>query len=67
MSADRHGSAAESRAILNHLVRQRQVMQREVGEDNSLLEANRLAIVYWQRQLSRSLAAEQRAAPRSAA
>lgn len=66
MSAHRVAPADQTRAILNDLVRQRRLMQRGAA-DAGLLEANRLAIVYWQRQLSRSLAAEQEGAPQTAA
>jgi len=47
-------SADSARSILNDLIRQRQRM-RETEPDPSLLEANRLAIVYWQWQLTRAL------------
>lgn len=45
------------REILDDLVRQHQRM-RGVATDIGLLEANRLAIIYWQRQLSRTLLAK---------
>jgi hypothetical protein len=49
-----------ARTIRNHLVHERRLqLMREGTADQGLLEANRLAIIYWQRQLSRSLAAEQ--------
>ena len=51
-------SSERARTILNHLVQQRKLMREEAAEDG-LLEANRLGIVYWQWQLSRSLSAEQ--------
>jgi hypothetical protein len=41
-----------ARAILDHLIRQRQDL-RSAPVDEGLLEANRLGIVYWQRQLAR--------------
>jgi hypothetical protein len=66
MTANRVAPADQTRAILNDLVRQRRLMQRGPA-DAGLLEANRLAIVYWQRQLSRSRAAEQEGAPQTAA
>jgi hypothetical protein len=48
-----------ARTIRNHLVHERQLqLMRKGTADQGLLEANRLAIIYWQRQLSRSLAAE---------
>jgi len=40
------------RAILDDLIRQRRMLARSATEPG-LLEANRLAIVYWQRQLAR--------------
>ena len=49
-------SERTARAILNDLIRQRQTM-RSSHEDSGTLEANRLAIVYWQLQLNRALAA----------
>lgn len=42
-----------ARAILDHLIRERQGM-RSTPVDEGLLEANRLGIVYWQRQLARA-------------
>jgi hypothetical protein len=50
-------ASADARAILNDLIRQRQRM-RDTEPNESLLEANRLAIVYWQWQLTRALDAE---------
>ncbi len=55
MSGD-PATAERARLILNELIRQRRGM-REAGVDEGLLEANRLGIVYWQRQLSRALGA----------
>jgi hypothetical protein len=53
-------SSERARTIRNHLVRERRLqLMRKGTADDGLLEANRLAIIYWQRQLSRSLAAEQ--------
>jgi hypothetical protein len=40
--------------VLNSLVRERQDLRRRDG-DRALLEANRLAIVYWQHELARRL------------
>jgi hypothetical protein len=45
------------RLILADLVHQRQRL-RGAESDASLLEANRLSIVYWQSELSRALLAE---------
>ena len=50
-------SSAQARSILDDLIRQRQTM-RGAAADASLIEANRLGIVYWQWQLSRALSAE---------
>jgi hypothetical protein len=50
-------SADAARSILNDLIRQRRRM-RETEPNPSLLEANRLAIVYWQWQLTRALDAQ---------
>jgi hypothetical protein len=47
-------AAERARSILNDLIRQRQSM-RDAAVDESLLEANRLGIVYWQWQLARAL------------
>ena len=52
MSGD-PATAERARSILNDLIRQRQRM-RAAGVDERLLEANRLGIVYWQRQLTRA-------------
>lgn len=57
MNGDGIVSSADARAILNDLIRQRQRM-RDTEPNPSLLEANRLAIVYWQWQLTRALDAE---------
>jgi hypothetical protein len=43
--------------ILRTLVRQRQDLRR-TGADRTILEANRLAIVYWQQRVSEVCAAE---------
>jgi hypothetical protein len=50
-------SAEAARSILNDLIRQRRQMRSD-DPSPSLLEANRLAIVYWQWQLTRALDAE---------
>jgi hypothetical protein len=55
-------SSVDARAILNDLIRQRQRM-RDTEPNSSLLEANRLAIVYWQWQLTRALDVEREQAP----
>lgn len=44
-----------ARAILDSLIDERRRL-RGAREDVSLLEANRIAIIYWQRQLERSRA-----------
>ena len=50
---------ARIRAVLDSLVNERQELRRS-GSDRATLEANRLAIVYWQQALSiRLRAAEQ--------
>jgi hypothetical protein len=49
-----HASAAEIRAILDDLIRQRRRMS--ASAEPGLLEANRLSIAYWQWQLSRARA-----------
>ena len=49
------------RAILSRLIAQRRSMQHD-ELDHGLREANRLAIVYWQRQLSQDVAPESDAA-----
>jgi hypothetical protein len=40
-----------AREILGHLIRERRELQAR-GADQATLEANRLAIVYWQQQLA---------------
>jgi hypothetical protein len=52
--AGRADTAERIRAILNTLVRERQTL-RHAGTDPAALEANRLAIVYWQQELSSRL------------
>jgi hypothetical protein len=51
---DRAGTTDLIRAVLNSLVRERQALRR-AGTDQAALEANRIAIVYWQQELSRRL------------
>lgn len=65
MSANREAHVDQARAILDDLVHQRESMQCNTA-DTGLLEANRLAIIYWQRQLPRLLAAERQCAPQAA-
>jgi hypothetical protein len=62
MSIDGVVSPDAARSILNDLIRQRQRM-RDHEPNASLLEANRLAIVYWQWQLTRALEAERGQTP----
>jgi hypothetical protein len=49
--------------ILGKLVRERQELRRH-GADKVVLEANRLAIVYWHQRLTRALIAERQPASR---
>jgi hypothetical protein len=65
MTAVRAVPAERARSILGDLVRQRQLMRGDSADDG-LLEANRLAIVYWQWQLTRSLLEEYEHAPNAA-
>jgi len=46
--------AAHIRRILDRLVQERQQLRRS-PENDAALEANRLALVYWQDQLQRAL------------
>jgi hypothetical protein len=46
-------TAEDARAILRELIRQRAQLRRE-GADPQTLAANRLAIVYWQTELTRA-------------
>ena len=55
--AEQAPSEDRIREILDDLIRQRRRM-RGVATDAGLLEANRLAIIYWQWQLSRTLLAK---------
>ena len=50
-------STDAARAILNDLIRQRQQMQ-GTDCDRNLLEANKLAIVFWQQELRRAIDAK---------
>ena len=50
-------STDAARAILNDLIRQRQWMQ-GTDCDRTLLEANKLAIVFWQQELRRAIDAK---------
>ena len=49
--------SAVAEEIIGRLVRQRQDLRRS-GAAKAILEANRLAIVYWQRRLARAHIAE---------
>jgi hypothetical protein len=49
--------AEHIRGILDRLVCERQDLRRTSGNER-VLEANRLALVYWQQQLQRALLAE---------
>lgn len=51
MSAQDHDAEASIHAVLNSLVLERQELRR-AGADEEALEANRIAIVYWQRRLA---------------
>ena len=53
-AAGRAGNADRVRAVLASLVHERQAL-RYAGTDRAALEANRLAIVYWQQELSKRL------------
>ena len=59
-------SSARARSILDDLIRQRQLMYGSAA-DASLIEANRLGIVYWQWQLSRALSVEREQSDAAAA
>lgn len=48
---------APAKAILESLIRERRVLQG--SGDSASLEANRLAIVYWQRQLPKPVRGSQ--------
>lgn len=51
-------SSGRIHAILDHLIRERRRMLGSYDPDPSLVEANRLAIVYWQLQLRRASSAD---------
>jgi hypothetical protein len=51
---DQSNSADRIRLVLDSLVSERQAL-RHRGTDPAALEANRLAIVYWQQELSKRL------------
>ena len=51
---DQSNSADRIRLVLDSLVSERQAL-RHLGNDPAALEANRLAIVYWQQELSKRL------------
>ena len=53
-SVDQAGTTDRVRAVLASLVHERQAL-RHAGTDRPALEANRLAIVYWQQELSKRL------------
>ena len=57
MDVTGESSSARARSILDDLIRQRQRMT-GANADASLIEANRLGIVYWQWQLSHALSVE---------
>jgi len=50
-------ASTEIRAIIDKLVEERQRL-RAGNEDAQLLNANRLALAYWQLELSRTLSSE---------
>jgi hypothetical protein len=52
--ADQSDTADRIRMMLDSLVRERQEL-RHLDTDRAALEANRIAIVYWQQELSRRL------------
>jgi hypothetical protein len=57
LAADTGQSSARIREVLAALVSERQELRR-TNARSPLLEANRLAIVYWQQKLARRLAEE---------
>jgi hypothetical protein len=61
--ASSHPSVGRIHAILDNLIQERHRLRRDRSE-LPLLEANRLAIIYWQQELSRALAASQDAGAR---
>jgi hypothetical protein len=50
-------ASGEIRRIIDHLVQERQQL-RATGGESAALNANRLALAYWQLELSRTLARE---------
>jgi len=52
--SDQSNTADRIRLVLDSLVRERQAL-RHRGTDPAALEANRIAIVYWQQELSKRL------------
>jgi hypothetical protein len=62
LAADTGRSSARIREVLAALVSERQELRR-TNAPPPLLEANRLAIVYWQQKLARRLADENAPAP----
>ena len=58
MDERRHPSVDHARAILADLIEQKQSLSR-MNAESSLVEANRLGIVYWRLQLTRALAARE--------
>jgi hypothetical protein len=50
-------ASAEIRRIIDHLVQERQRLRAD-GSESAALNANRLALAYWQLELSRTLARE---------
>jgi len=53
-AADQSNTADRIRAVLDSLVRERQAL-RHRDTDPAALEGNRIAIVYWQQELSKRL------------
>ena len=53
--AHQANTADRIRVVLDSLVRERQELRRR-GTDRAALEANRMGIIYWQRELSKRLA-----------
>lgn len=58
-SAERAEATHRIRAVISSLVTERQAL-RDHGSDLAALEANRLALVYWQQELAKRLAAGDR-------
>jgi hypothetical protein len=53
-SSEQADTVERIRAVISSLVGERQTL-RLAGSDRTALEANRLSIVYWQRELSKRL------------